>query len=63
MNDPTNPLTDLDLDDAAEAAALTAAVEKARTGRRGVPHAEVRAWMLEIAAGNTTLPPPAARDL
>ncbi|MDR3516484.1 MAG: hypothetical protein P4M00_11740 [Azospirillaceae bacterium] len=55
-------LTDFD-EDAAEAAALAAAVEKARANPRSVPHAEMRLWLLELAAGNFEAPPPVAREL
>ena len=49
-------------DEAAELVALTAAVDAARADRRGVPHAEMRAWLLEIAAGNFDAPPPEPRS-
>lgn len=62
MTDAARPLPDLD-DEAAELAALTAAVEKARANKRGIPHAEMREWLLELAAGNFDAPPPVARDL
>ena len=52
-----------DDEEAAEFAALTAAVEKARANRRGSPHDEMRVWLLEIAAGNFDAPPPVARGL
>jgi hypothetical protein len=42
---------------AAETAALAAAVAAASADRRGVPHEEMRAWLLEIAAGNFDAPP------
>jgi proline racemase len=63
MTEPARPLSDLDDDNAAELVALTAAVEKARANRRGVPHEEMRAWLLKLAAGNFDAPPPKARDL
>jgi hypothetical protein len=56
------PLPEID-DDAAETAALAAAVAAARADRRGVPHEEMRAWLLEIAAGNFDAPPPEPRLL
>ena len=48
-------------EEAAELAALAAAVEEARADPRSVPHSEVRAWLLEVAAGNFTAPLPVAR--
>jgi len=51
------------IDDEAETAALFAAVEEARADRREVPHEEMRAWLLEIAAGNFDAPPPEPRLL
>jgi hypothetical protein len=46
-------------DDAAELAALTAAVAEADADPRpSVPHEKVRAWLLELANGNFTAPPP-----
>lgn len=59
------PVPEIDLrdEDAAELAALTAAVAAARADRRGVPHAEMRAWLLEIAAGNFDAVPPEPRSL
>ena len=53
---------DLD-DDAAELAALAAAVAKARANKRGVPHEEMRVWLLELAAGNFDAQPPVVREL
>jgi len=55
---PAHSLPDLN-DDDAETAALIAAVEKARADRRGVPHEEVRAWLLRIADGDFSAEPPA----
>ncbi|HWK45024.1 MAG TPA: CopG family transcriptional regulator [Stellaceae bacterium] len=54
------PLPDID-DDEAELAALAVAVAEARADSRSVPHSEVRAWLLEIAAGNFDAPPPIPR--
>ncbi|MDZ5647780.1 MULTISPECIES: hypothetical protein [Nitrospirillum] len=48
---------------AAELAALTAAIEKARANKRGVPHEEMRVWLRALAEGRFDAPPPAARDL
>lgn len=50
-------------EDISERAALTAAVAAARADRRGVSHAEMRAWLLEIAAGNFDAKPPELRTL
>ncbi len=62
MSEAACPLPDLD-DDAAELAALAAAVAKARANTRGVPHEEMRVWLLELAAGHFDAPPPVAREL
>lgn len=61
MSEPAHPLPDLD-DDEAETAALAAAVAASDADPRVVPHSEMRAWLLEIAAGNFDAPPPVARD-
>jgi len=55
-------MPDID-DDAAETEALRRATEEARKDRCGLPHSEVREWLLRIAAGDFSakLPPP--RDL
>ena len=58
MSDPARPLLD---DDEAETAALSEVVAEARADRRVVPHAEMRAWLLEIVAGNFDAPPPEFR--
>ncbi len=42
----------------AERALLEAAVAKARADRRYVPHDEMRGWLLELANGNFSAPPP-----
>jgi Fe-S-cluster formation regulator IscX/YfhJ len=63
MSEATRPLPDFDDEDAAELAALTAAVAEADADPRVVPHAEVRSWLLELAAGNFDAPPPVARRL
>lgn len=57
MSQATRPVPALD-DDNAELAALTAAVAEARADRRAIPHSRVRAWLLEITAGNFDAPPP-----
>lgn len=46
-----------------ELAALKVAIEKSRANKRGIPHEEMRLWLLELAASNFDAPPPAARDL
>lgn len=63
MSEVAEHLPDFDDDEAAELTALAAAVEEARADPRGVPHAEMRAWLLEIAAGNFDAPPPEPRLL
>jgi hypothetical protein len=50
-------------DDAAEAAALAHAIAESEADPREVPHAEVRAWLLQVAAGNFDAEPPTARIL
>lgn len=50
-------------DDAAELAALEAAVAKARADPRRTPHEEVRAWLLRLAEGDFDAPRPPARLL
>jgi hypothetical protein len=50
-------------DDAQEIAALTAAVTEARNTDLGVPHEEVREWLLEIADGNFRALAPKPRRL
>ncbi|MBI5166049.1 MAG: hypothetical protein HY985_19385 [Magnetospirillum sp.] len=66
MSEPARSLPDGD-DATAEASALVAAVAEARADLRAdlraVPHAEVRAWLLEIAAGNFDATPPEAGPL
>jgi hypothetical protein len=62
MIESARPLPEID-DDDAETAALTAAVSEARADLRAVPHEEMRAWLLEIAAGNFAAVPPEARIL
>ena len=52
------PFDDLD-DDAAELAALMAAVAESEADLRPlIPHEKVRAWLLEISSGNFDAPPP-----
>ena len=48
--------------EAAEIAALAAAVAEARADLRGVPHEEMRAWLLRIEAGEFDAPPPEPRQ-
>ncbi|MBC7952797.1 MAG: hypothetical protein H7Z12_13390 [Rhodospirillaceae bacterium] len=62
MSEPARSLPDMD-DTAAETEALVAAVAEARSDPRAVPHAEVRAWLLEVAAGDFDATPPEARRL
>lgn len=54
-------LPNLTDDAAAEAEALAAAVALARTDAASVGHADMRAWLLRIAAGETDAPPPVPR--
>ena len=44
-----------------QTAALIVAVSEARSDPRAVSHEDMRSWLLEIAAGNFTAPPPDAR--
>lgn len=60
MTDAARTLPDID-DDEAELAALAVAVAEARAETRSIPHSEVRAWLLEVAAGNFEAPHPVAR--
>ena len=53
----------LDDDEAAELAALEAAVAEAQANPRSVPHAEVRAWLLRLAEGDFDAPRPTAHLL
>jgi hypothetical protein len=62
MGNVMSPSADYD-EKSAELAALTAAVNKSRANKRGVPHAEMREWLLEIAAGNFDAKPPVSREL
>jgi hypothetical protein len=62
MSDAVRPLSDLD-DDAAERAALTKAINEALADPRAVPHADMRVWLLELAAGNFDAIPPVSRLL
>jgi len=57
--DPIHPLPDFDGD--AEAEALGRAVAEARADPREVPRSEVRAWLMQIAAGNFDAAPPVPR--
>lgn len=57
------PPDNLDDDEAAELAALEAAVAKADANPRSIPHEEVRAWLLRLAEGDFDAPPPVARPL
>jgi hypothetical protein len=52
------PLTE---DDAAEAAALAAAIAASDADPRTVPHEAVRAWLLRLAQGEFDAPPPEPR--
>jgi hypothetical protein len=60
LADAAHPLPDID-DDEAEVAALKAAIAKCRADPREVPHEEMRAWLLKIAEGDFSAPPPTPR--
>ena len=62
MSNAPFPLPELD-EEAAELAALDAAVAKSRADERGVPHAEMRDWLLQIAAGNFDAEAPVSHKL
>jgi hypothetical protein len=47
----------------AETKALAQAVASARADKRGVPHAEMRDWLLKVAAGDFKAEPPKAKPL
>ncbi len=55
------PLPDIN-DETAEGAALAKAVAESRADLRGVPHDEMRAWLLRIAAGEFDAEPSEPRD-
>jgi hypothetical protein len=59
--DQAKPIPELD-DEEAERLALEAAVTEARADPRpSIPHAEVRAWLLKLAAGEFDAEPPGTR--
>jgi hypothetical protein len=62
MDDPVRQVPDID-DDDAELRARAAAVAVARADERGVPHEEMRVWLLKLAAGDLTAEPPKSRKL
>jgi hypothetical protein len=62
MQESRQQPADID-DETVETAALTAAVALARDDRLGVPHGEMRAWLLRVADGDVTAPPPRPRPL
>lgn len=62
MSEPARPFTDFD-DDAAETEALAAAVAEARADARAIPHEEMQAWLLRLAAGEFDAAPPEPRLL
>jgi hypothetical protein len=62
MSKAQSPLPDHD-EEEAELAALTAAVNKSRANKLAVPHAEMREWLLEVAAGNFDAKPPESRKI
>jgi hypothetical protein len=62
MNQTARSLDDLEAV-TAEAAALQAAVAESLADPRGVPHEEMRVWLMKLADGDFTAPPPVARPL
>jgi predicted transcriptional regulator len=56
-----DPQPVLDDDEAAEAAALAAAIAESDADPRVVPHEDVRAWLLRLAAGEFEASPPEPR--
>jgi len=62
MDKMPSPKPDDD-DEAEELAALTVAVNKSRANKLGVPHSEMREWLLEVASGNFNAKPPVSRKL
>jgi hypothetical protein len=62
MSNALSPFPEHD-EDAAELAAMTEAVDRSRANNLGVPHAEMREWLLEIASGNFDAEPPVSRKL
>jgi hypothetical protein len=62
MSEPINSPLDSD-DPTAEAAALSVAIGEARLDPRAVPHAEMRDWLLKIAAGDFNARAPEPRLL
>lgn len=60
MNEPARPEPDMD-DDAAELAALQAAVAQSDADPRVIPHEKMRDWLLQLAAGKFDASPPVAR--
>lgn len=63
MSKASQSVPDLDDNDAAELVALTAAIAEARADPRGIPHEEMQAWLLRLAAGEFDAPPPVPRIL
>jgi hypothetical protein len=56
------PVPLIDDDEAeAEARALAAAIGESDADPQTVPHEEVRAWLLRLAAGEFDVPPPEPR--
>jgi len=62
MSNTARTLPGPDGDEAAEPAVLAAAIAASDADPRVIPHGEMRAWLLEIAAGHFDAPPPVARD-
>ena len=62
MSQP-HPEPDVNDEAAAETEALGRAIAEARADPREVPHAEVRAWLLKVAAGKFDAVHPVPRIL
>lgn len=60
MSEIERPFDEID-DDAAELAALTAAVAESDADPRIISHEKMCAWLLELAAGDFDAPPPLSR--
>ncbi|MDK9719743.1 MAG: hypothetical protein OEL53_01020 [Rhodospirillales bacterium] len=58
------PAHKLDVNESeAETRVLAEAVTAARADQRGVPHAEMRDWLLKVASGDFKAEPPKAKPL
>lgn len=60
----TKPASKRTVDESeAETKALAESVALARAGQRGVPHAEMRDWLLKVVSGDFKVEPPKAKPL